>query len=196
MATAMKNRNATAKSSTATTAVNDTEPVVEKEVIEETKPVTKKVYKDTDGIPCRSITPGKLFMEGIKSKIVYRWADNGDVVDVEYQDILAAIRSNRAYVIKPFFVIEDKELVEKYPQLKRVYETMYSIKDLRDVITKMSASEMEKTILTLPEGAKDSIKHLASQMISNGTLDSVQKIKILDKIYDTEMMMMTGLFGE
>lgn len=196
MATAMKNRNATAKSSTATTAVNDTEPVVEKEVIEETKPVTKKVYKDTDGIPCRSITPGKLFMEGIKSKIVYRWADNGDVVDVEYQDILAAIRSNRAYVIKPFFVIEDKELVERFPQLKRVYETMYSIKDLRDVITKMSASEMEQTILALPEGAKDSIKHLASQMISNGTLDSVQKIKILDKIYDTEMMMMTGLFGE
>lgn len=195
MATAMKNKNTKVvkedvKVQDETVTISETTEVEEKQVEK------KKVYAENEGIPCKSITSGKLFMEGIKSKIVYRWTDNGDVVEVEYQDLLAAIRSNSPYVIKPFFVIEDNELVSRFPQLKRLYESMYSIKDLKDVLTTMSVGEMEKTILALPEGAKDSIKHLASKMISNGTLDSVQKIKCLDKIYDTEMMMMTGLFGE
>ena len=195
MATAMKNKNT--KVVKEDVEVQDVTATISETTEVETKPVEKKkVYAENEGVRCKSITPGKLFMEGMKSKIVYRWTDNGDVVEVEYQDLLAAIRSNSSYVIKPFFVIEDDELVNKFPQLKRVYESMYSIKDLKDVLTTMSVGEMEKTILALPEGARDSIKHLASKMISNGTLDSVQKIKCLDKIYDTEMMMMTGLFGE
>mgnify|MGYP003560462989 CR=1 FL=1 len=72
---------------------------------------------------------------------------------------------------------------------------MYSIKDLRDVLTDLPVKTMKTTIMSLPEGAKESIKHLASQMISNGSLDSVQKIKALDEIYGTELMLMTGLFS-
>lgn len=53
---------------------------------------------------------------------------------------------------------------------------------------------MKATILSLPQGAQDSIKHIASKMVSDGTLDSVRKIKILDEIFDTEMSVMTGLF--
>ena len=72
---------------------------------------------------------------------------------------------------------------------------MYSIRDLRDVLTDLPVKTMKATILSLPEGARESIKHLASQMISNGSLDSVQKIKTLDEIYGTELMLMTGLFS-
>ena len=54
---------------------------------------------------------------------------------------------------------------------------------------------MKDTILSLPKGAQDSIKHLASKMVSDGRLDSVRKIKVLDEIFDTEMSIMTGLFN-
>ena len=54
---------------------------------------------------------------------------------------------------------------------------------------------MKSIILSLPDGAKESIKNMASQMISKGTLDSVQKIKFLDEIFNTELMLMTGLFN-
>ena len=54
---------------------------------------------------------------------------------------------------------------------------------------------MKATIMKLPEGAKNSIKHIASQLISDGTLDSVKKIKTLDEIFDTELSIMTGLFN-
>ena len=141
------------------------EDVVETESAEESivekvtsKKAEKKKYALTDGIPCRSITQGGLYMHGIKSDIAYKWSNDGDVTEVEYQDLVAAVRSSVSYVMKPYFIIEDKEFV-------------------------------------LPEGAKESIKHMASAMISNGSLDSVKKIKILDEIFDTKFMLMTEMFS-
>ena len=91
--------------------------------------------------------------------------------------------------------IEDEELVAQFPQLKKIYNTLYSVGDLEDVITELSPGDMKATILSLPKGAQDSIKHLASKMVSDGRLDSVRKIKVLDEIFDTEMSIMTGLFN-
>lgn len=165
------------------------------EVVETVAKREPKKFEATDGIPCRSITSGGLYMSGIKSHIMYEWSDNGDVTEVEYQDIVAAIRSNVSYISKPYFIIEDEDIIAQFPQLNRIYASMYSFKDLKDVLTELPAKSMKATILSLPEGAKESIKNIASQMISNGTLDSVQKIKILDEIFDTELMLMTGLFN-
>lgn len=162
----------------------------------ETSVKKERKYTESEGIKCRSIAPGKLYMTGIKSRIVYRWTSDGDVVEVEYQDLVAAIRSNTTYITAPFFIIEDKEFVDRFPQVAKIYETLYSIGDLRSVLLELRPNDMKSTILSLPAGAQDSIKHLASQMISNGTLDSVQKIKILDQIFGTELMLMTGLFGD
>ena len=173
------------------TVEDEIEEVVET-VVEKREP---KKFEATDGIPCRSITSGGLYMSGIKSHIMYEWSDNGDVTEVEYQDIVAAIRSNVSYISKPYFIIEDEDIIAQFPQLNKIYASMYSFKDLRDVLTELPAKTMKTTILSLPEGAKESIKNIASQMISNGTLDSVQKIKILDEIFDTELMLMTGLFN-
>lgn len=204
MANTMKKAN-----NTNTAAENNAENIQTEEIIisndmestivfEDTEKVVKKKprkYEATDGIPCRSITSGGLYMEGIKSHILYEWADDGDVTEVEYQDLVAAIRSNVSYIHKPYFIIEDEDVISQFPQINKIYESMYSIKDLRDVLTDLSPRDMKATILTLPEGAKESIKHIASQMISNGSLDSVQKIKFLDEIFDTRLMLMTELFA-
>ena len=196
----------TMKKANAKTAVDNMETIVEtseveNEVVEkeentvvETKKETRK-FEATDGIPCKSITSGGLYMEGIKSRITYEWSDDGDVTEVEYQDIVAAIRSNVSYINKPYFIIEDKDIIKQFPQLNKIYASMYSFKDLKDVLVDLSPNSMKATILSLPDGARESIKSIASKMISNGTLDSVQKIKILDEIFDTELMLMTGLFN-
>ena len=187
MATATKNSKAT----TSATAVNSVENTAEvkTEIKEE-----KRKYEQSEGILCKSITSGGLYIPGLKSNILYTWIDSGDQIEVEYQDLLAAIRSNNSYVMRPFFVIEDEEFVSQFPQLKKLYDKLYSVGELKDVITDLSPADMKATILSLPQGAQDSIKHIASKMVSDGTLDSVRKIKILDEIFDTEMSVMTGLF--
>lgn len=176
--------------------VVDNEVQVEDEVktiATEAKPVVKKWVND-EGIRCRSVTSGPLYMSGIKSHILYIWSDEGDVTEVEYQDLVAAIRSNSAYVMKPYFVVEDVEFAQAYPQVKKIYDALYSIQDLRDVLN-LPPAVMKSTILALPEGARETIKTLAAQMVTNGQLDSIKKISILDEIYDTKLLMMTELFN-
>lgn len=175
------------------------EEVVETVVVEDVKTVTvtkpeKKKFASDEGIDCVSITSGELGMIGIKSGINYRWAERGDVTQVEYQDLVAAVRSNKSYIFKPLFIIKNDDFVAEFPQLNRAYSAMYSIRDLRDVL-KMPAAQMKSTILSLPEGAKESIKNIAATMINNGSLDSIQKVKILDEIFDTKLMLLTELFN-
>ena len=185
MATTAVKKTKTTETATESVAASVTEPVTSESAKTVEVKKEKKTYAPTGGI----------YMPGLKSNILYTWIDAGDVIEVEYQDLQAAIRSNNGYVMNPFFVIEDEELVAQFPQLKKIYNTLYSVGDLEDVITELSPGDMKATILSLPKGAQDSIKHLASKMVSDGRLDSVRKIKVLDEIFDTEMSIMTGLFN-
>ena len=82
-------------------------PVVEnvsaaKEVV---KPKEKKVFQQNDGVMTTSITTGTLIMIGIKTGIIYTWADYGDQTEVEYADLVAAVRSSKDQVYKPYFMM-------------------------------------------------------------------------------------------
>ena len=163
------------------------------EITEETAPVTekpkKKKFANDDLIPCKSITNGELIMVGDKTKIVYRWANYGDVEEVEYQDLIYATRSSRtSYVKYPRFIILDDDFVKQNKEVAEIYDSIYSVADIRKILD-LSPAQMKKAIEELPEGAKDSLKGLASTMIDNGTLDSVKKIQILDEVFGTELLL-------
>lgn len=153
---------------------------------------TKKERKPSDPVKCVSITAGELGMIGIKSENRYRWGERGDVTEVEYRDIVAAIHSNSSFVMKPYFIIQDSDIVNDFPQIQKVYTKMYTKGDLEDIF-KLPIGEMKKTILELPDGAKETIKHIAATKISNGTLDSIKKIRAIDEIFDTELLSLTKL---
>lgn len=191
------------------TSMKKATPAVAKEVIEaevvetvaaelvETEPAKvkeKRKFKETDPIECVSITAGTLGMVGIKTGINYRWAGRNDVTEVEYQDLVAAIRSGKKHITNPCFIIKDADFLAEFPQVNKIYDSMFSMNDLKDVF-QLPAAQMKKVIVSLPAGAQESIKHIASNMISNGSLDSVSKIKALDEIFDTKFMLMTELFG-
>ena len=154
---------------------------------------TKKTFDSGYGVKCRSITVGGLYMTGIKSHIPYEWNDMGDVTEVEYQDIMAAIRSNSDFVYKPYFIIEDADVIAQYPRVESIYKSLYSISELKSVFN-LSVSDMIATIDSLPQGVVDSLKHLITKMIASGELDSVRKIKALDDYFGTEFILLTGLF--
>lgn len=154
-----------------------------------------KEFKDTDGILCTSITPGKLGIIGMRTNIHYVWVSRGDQIEVEYQDLVAAVRAKRKCIFAPRFIINDDDFLDKFPQVKEAYGNIYNLGDLKGVITKLDPASMKLTINTLPPGAKESIKALAGSMIRSGELDSVSKIKVLDEIFGTNLMLLTELLG-
>ena len=95
--------------------------VVEETVNESHKKKLRKFAQD-DMILCKSVTYGELLLPGKKSKLLYIWSNYGDVTEVEFQD-LQALRSTRStYLMNPYFVIEDEELLEQWPELKALYD--------------------------------------------------------------------------
>lgn len=154
-----------------------------------------KKFKATEGVVCRSITVGELGMVGIKSGINYRWEDYGYDIEVEYQDLVAAMREGErnTFINKPYFVIQDKDFINEYKKLNGIYKNIFSVSDLKDIL-KQEPSVMKATIESLPDGAKESIKNIAATQVQNGMLDSVKKIKIIDEIFGTEYGIAASLY--
>lgn len=165
-------------------------PVVEnvsaaKEVV---KPKEKKVFQQNDGIMTTSITTGTLIMIGIKTGIVYTWADYGDQTEVEYADLVAAVRSSKDQVYKPYFIIDDEDFLENYPNVSKIYE---NIPDSLEDVFRLSNDKFKKVISTLPEGARESLKSMAAKFIQSGELDSVAKIRAMDETFGCELSLLT-----
>lgn len=162
--------------------------IEKKEVIEAAPKKTPRKFAMDDPILCKSVTFGELLLPGKKSQLLYTWANYGDTTEVEFQD-LQALRSTRsAYLNAPYFVIEDEELLERWPEFKALYEKVAAI-DV-DNLFNLPINQFKKRLREIPVGFKDSIKNIASDKILNGSLDSLAKINALDEILGTDLKLL------
>ena len=162
--------------------------IEKKEVIEAAPKKTPRKFAMDDPILCKSVTFGELLLPGKKSQLLYTWANYGDTTEVEFQD-LQALRSTRsAYLNAPYFVIEDEERLEQWPECKAVYEKVAAI-DV-DNLFNLPINQFKKRLREIPVGFKDSIKNIASDKILNGSLDSLAKINALDEILGTDLKLL------
>lgn len=170
--------------------VENTELEATEEVVEtkKTKTVAKtsRKYAPGDMIPCRSITYGELLLTGAKSKMLYTWANYGDVTEMEFQD-LQALRSTRSsYLFKPRFIIEDLELVEQWDNdLGKMYKDIVDV-DVEDMF-RLPLNQFKSRLKKAPVGVQQAVKNVAGEKILNGTLDSLAKIRAIDEILDTDL---------
>lgn len=180
MATAMKKKGATKVAT----------PSKEKETVEEVKVQPKKKFQETDGILCRSVTEGMLFFIGKKTGMLYQWNGYGSEYEVEYRDLVIAVRTRASYIFNPLFIIEDEDFLEEFPIVKKFYDESYDVTEIKNILY-MPLEEMKKAIVALPKGALKTLQNMASTEIMNKNLDSVQKIKYLDEIFGTELLLLT-----
>ena len=166
----------------------ENEIVEEKPVVEETKPIAKqpKKFAQDDMILCRSVTYGELLLTGPKSKLLYSWANYGDVTEIPFQD-LQALRSTRSsYLFRPRFIIEDEDLVELWAKdLKDMYNNL--VDDDDDALFKLPLNQFKSKLKKAPRGVQQAVKNIAGEKILNGSLDSLAKIKAIDEILGTDL---------
>ncbi len=182
--TTTKKRTTTTKPKTTTAKTESkVEPVVEAKIEPKKE---KRKFADSDGIVCRSIVQGGLFMEGMKTHMLYEWVDYGDVTQVEYADLASAVRVKSPFVFSPLFIIDDEDFVEEFLQLKKFYTENYTTHDLEKIIM-YPEDRMEEEIIALPKSAKESLKVIAASSITDGVLDSMRKIQKLDELLGTNL---------
>jgi len=169
------------------------EPV--KEEKKEAKPKTIKNVKeskfnDKDLIPCKSVTSGGLSFIGASGNKV-RFEDYGMVEYVEYGDLRREAQSANPtnYLFYPRFIVLDSDFIEEFPKLEEFYNKFYTDEGDFEAILEMDNAQMIEAIEKLPKGCKECLKGIVSTKIDAGELDSVQKIKVLDGIFKTNMLL-------
>lgn len=163
----------------------------ENNIVEEPKKPTKKAqakkFEPSEAICCRSVTYGELVLVGYKSKLLYTWANAGDVAYVEYQDLQALQSRKSRFLTEPLFVIEDEELVSQWSSMLKPLYDKISEDDLEDIL-KLSPSKLKAKLKASPEGIQKSIKSMAAAKIASGEFDSLNKIKAIDEVLGTELL--------
>lgn len=145
-----------------------------------------KKYGPNDMISCRSITYGELLLPGVKSKMLYTWANYGDRTDVEFQDLQALKSTRSTYLFKPRFIIEDEELVEQWSNdLGKIYDDIVAT-DV-EALFKLPANQLKAKLKKAPSGIQQAVKNIAGEKIMNGSLDSLAKIKVIDEVLGSDL---------
>lgn len=163
-------------------------PVVAEKVI---KP-EKKVFTDSDYIPCCSVWSGGLNVSS-QSGNIYKFKDFGSDCDINYRDLVTMIKRGSDHVFKPRFVIMDEDFLKDYPTVQRVYGTMYTKNDLEKIL-ELPLSQMKSEIAKLPKSTKESMRNLIATQIANGKLDSISKVRALTEIFNSDFNLLSDLF--
>lgn len=172
----------------------ETDEIIDTEIVEEVKPAPKKVAKavkhePNEYIPCRSVRFGELILIGPKTHIPYRWANEGDVAEVEYQDLMSWKALRHKYLFEPMIIIEDENIVEEWNvDLGKLYTDLQYI-DVK-ALFRLPQRQFVAQLKKLPVGMKSTVQNMAYAMIQDGTLYDLRIIKAIDEILGTELIMM------
>lgn len=171
--------------------VIDEEKIVQEEVV--TKPAPKKTNKPkhdpNELILCRSVRFGELRLIGPKTRMPYSWANEGDVREVEYQDLVSWRALHSRYLFDPMIIIEDEDICEEWKDdLGDLYDNLQQI-NLKDMF-KLPHRQFVSQLKRLPEGMKSTVQNMAYTMIQDRTLYDLRTIRAIDEILGTELIMM------
>lgn len=154
-----------------------------------------KKFKPEDLILCESVCGGKTYYTGIKTNNIYTFEALGAEEYVEYKDLVASVRSRDSMLFKPFIMVMDEDFINEQTRLKSFYESMYTPEDFEEFFT-LTPAQMIEALDNMPSGIKDTIKNMAAGKISEGSFDSVARIKALDNYFGTRLMLLTELYEE
>lgn len=171
----------------------ETDEIIDTEAAEAVKPAPKKTNKpkhdSSELIPCRSVRFGELRLIGPKTRMPYSWANEGDVREVEYQDLMSWRALRHKYLFEPMIIIEDEVIVEEWKaDIGVLYEELQTI-DIKAMF-KLPHRQFVAQLKKLPAGMKSTVQNMAYSMIQDGTLYDLRTIKAIDETLGTELIMM------
>ena len=170
------------------------EPVVEEPKVEKPKTirnVKSSKFAEKDLIPCKSVTSGGLNFIGTSGNKI-RFENYGMIEYVEYGDLRREAQSANPtnYLFYPRFIVLDPDFVEEFPKLEELYSKFYTEEGDFERILELPKQQMIEAIEKLPKGCKECLKGIVATKLDEGVLDSVQKIKVLDEVFGTNMLLM------
>lgn len=160
-------------------------PVQEAPVEVEVKKPARK-FKPGDMIPCKCVRPNRVIFHSQKTDSRYVWFGYGDIVEVDYADLLAMKSAKMAYLYKPLIIIMDDELVAQWARDLADLYSSYIVYDNLEDFFELSNEEFEEQLINSTPGFRELIKIVTAKKIKDESLDSRKKIQIIDEVLGTD----------
>ena len=155
---------------------------------------TPKKFNPNDGIRCRSVTHGILFVDGLATNMKYTFVDYDYETEIVYRDLVALVVARNKAIYNPRIIIMDEDFIAEYPALGKFYKEHFATKNIKEIL-ELPDYEMKEAISKLPKGAVESLKSIAVNQIVSGEIDSIRKIKALDEAFGTDLSLLNELLA-
>lgn len=152
----------------------------------------KKVFTDSDYILCRSVWFGGLNVTGASGSI-YEFSNYDSECEINHRDLVNLIHRHSEHVFLPRFIIIDEDFLEEYPNVKKVYATMYTTSDLLAILN-LPNNQMKAEIERLPVESKNTLCKMIATEIAKGRIDSISKVRVLSEIFNSDFDLISKLF--
>ena len=129
---------------------------------------------------------GRLVYKSRKTGERFVWEAFGAEQDMEIGELRNAKSSNKKYFINNWFMF-DEPWIPDYIGMAQYYKFAIPIEDF-DKFFEKSAAELEKAVVKLSDGQKQSVAYRARQLISEGAIDSNKTIATLEKCLGVELV--------
>ena len=159
----------------------------------ETKSAPKK-FNPNDGVRCRSVTHGILFVDGLASNMKYTFVDYDYETEILYRDLVALVVARNKAIYNPRIIIMDEDFIAEYPTLGKFYKDHFSTRNIKEIL-EMPEHQMKEAISKRPKGAVESLKSIAVNQIVSGEIDSIRRIKALDEAFGTDLSLLNELLS-
>jgi hypothetical protein len=155
----------------------ETEVQVETEVVKPQR--KKKVEIDRNELVlCRNVTDGQLIYKSRKTGLTTLWMNYGDT---EYLDVaeLLTMKSSQPKFLNDVWLVVDDDVVVEFLGLKHIYKDLVDVDDIDSFFDKTPA-EIEKALVKLPKGLKDTVGTRARKLVESGDLYDNRKISVIE----------------
>lgn len=146
----------------------------------------RKKYDSSQEVEVKSNYAGKLLYES-KSGLLVIWEEIGDINYMTIGDLKEMVATQRTFFKNNWVVINDDEADDIYHFLRvdDCYKNNIIVEQFIRSFKNMKASEIKKKL----EGISDSLKNSIAQAVlieyQDGRIDSLSKIKTLEKYLNT-----------
>lgn len=145
-----------------------------KEEVNEKKEITNDTL-----VECKCGVYGNLIYKSSLNKgYSVEWNGFGDVQEIEYRELVSMRGNQRRFFENNWILIDDYDVLCKLG-VEKFYKNVLGTENFEKVFS-MSKNDILSIVPTLSSGTKEAIKLKAYEMIEDGTLDSVARIKALE----------------
>ena len=165
------------------------EKVTAKAVKEQPKAETTaskaKTISDADVFTVKSIVPNVHYTCS-KTQDYYIWADVGDENEMTFAQLKVMKNKHIGYFSKGWLIITDNGASRKL-DLDKYYNDGFGKRDYK-LFYGNDVDKVEKKLAFLPDSEKEQLSKRIIKSVSNGDIQNVKIIRLLEKTFDIELM--------